>query len=468
MALAIPIISTFDGKGISKAVNEFKNLEGASKKAQFAIKKAAVPAGLALAGLGAALFDATKGAMEDSAAQDKLAGVLQRVTGATDKQIKANEDFITKQGKLLGITDDELRPALGRLATATGSVTKAQELATAAMDIAAATGKPLEAVISAVEKAYGGNTAALAKLAPEVRKMIKDGASFEEVMKELAKTTGGAATDAANTAAGKFKTLKTSLDETKESIGAALLPAVEKVLPYLQKMADWASDNPDKFLIIAGTIGAIAAAVLVANTAMKVYTAGTIIATAAQAAFNAVMSANPIALIVLGIAALIAGLILAYKNFEGLRNIVDSVGRGLKTGFIAVVDTAKASATTLGTAFKTAFKGIAEDWNNTVGKLSFTVPSWVPKIGGKGFDVPDIPMLAAGGIVTGPTLALIGERGPEAVIPLSGPNAGGGMGMGGNNVTINVNGGDPQSVVNALRTYMRQNGSVPIRVSNIF
>ena len=75
-------------------------------------------------------------------------------------------------------------------------------------------------------------------------------------------------------------------------------------------------------------------------------------------------------------------------------------------------------------------------------------------------------MLADGGIVTSPTLAMIGERGPEAVIPLTGRNAG--AGMGDTNVTIQVNGGDPQSVVNALRTYMRQNGSVPIRVSNIY
>jgi len=72
-------------------------------------------------------------------------------------------------------------------------------------------------------------------------------------------------------------------------------------------------------------------------------------------------------------------------------------------------------------------------------------------------------MLAEGGIVTSATLAMIGEKGPEAVIPLDRMGQ-----MGGNNVTINVNGGDPQSVVNALRTYMRQNGSVPIRVSNIY
>jgi hypothetical protein len=112
------------------------------------------------------------------------------------------------------------------------------------------------------------------------------------------------------------------------------------------------------------------------------------------------------------------------------------------------------------------FNGIASLWNNTFGKLSFKIPSFVPGIGGKGFDVPNIPMLAEGGIVNKATLAVIGEAGPEAVVPLS---RAGEFGMGGgNNVTIHVNGGDPNAVVAALRTYMRQNGSVPIRVSNIF
>lgn len=81
-------------------------------------------------------------------------------------------------------------------------------------------------------------------------------------------------------------------------------------------------------------------------------------------------------------------------------------------------------------------------------------------------DIPPIPMLAMGGIVNSPTLALVGEAGPEAVIPLSrGAQYGVGKNGGGNNVTINVNGGDPQQVVNALRRYMQLNGSVPIRVS---
>jgi hypothetical protein len=442
MALAIPIISTFDGGGVSKAINEFKNLEGAGKKAQFAIKKAAVPAAAALAGLAVVLGDAVSGAIEDAAAQDLLANSLRKTTGANDAQIASVEDWITAQGQLLGISDDKLRPTLNRLARATGSVTTAQELATQAMDIAAATGKPLETVVGALEKAYGGNLAALGKLAPEYRQMIKDGSTFEDVMYALAQTTGGAAADAAETTAGKFARLKLGFDETKESIGAALLPAVESVLPYLQKFATWAQNNPQTFMIIAGALAAIAASIVAINIAMAL---------------------NPIGLIVIGVIALIAGLAIAYKKFEGFRNIVDGVFGAIKWWITNIVIP---QFNLMLTVFKTIFNGIASVWNNTIGKFSFTVPSWVPGIGGKGFAMPDIPMLAAGGIVTGPTLAMIGEgRGPEAVIPL---DRMGQMGGGGTTVNINVNGGDPQSVVNALRTYMRQNGSVPIRVSNIY
>jgi hypothetical protein len=466
MAINIPIISEFDGSGIQRAVAQFKQLETSGQKAQFAIKKAAVPAGLALAGLAVALGDATKGAIEDDAAQTLLANTLKKATGATDAQIAANEDWISTQGKLLGITDDELRPALGRLAKATSSVEDAQKLATAAMDIAQSTGKPLSAVVSSLEKAYGGNMTALAKLAPEYRQMIKDGATFEEVMTAIGVTTGGAASEAANTAQGQFKRLGVALAETKESIGAALLPAIEAVLPFLQQMGAWAQEHSTVFLVIAGVVGGLALAIVGVNTAMTIWTATTKAFAAVQVAFNAVMAANPVVLFALAIAALVIGLVIAYKKFDAFRDIVDAVFSAIKTGIKGGMDAITTYLSFVMGVYKAIFNGIATLWNNTIGKLSFEVPKWVPGLGGKGFDVPNIPMLAAGGIVTSPTLAMIGERGPEAVIPLTGPNAGGGMG--GNTVNINVNGGDPNAVVAALRTYMRQNGSVPIRVGNAF
>ena len=468
MAINIPIISEFDGSGIQRAVAEFKQLEGAGKKAQFAIKKAAVPAGLALAGLAVALGDATKGAIEDDAAQQLLAATITKNTGATEAQIKANEDWISTQGKLLGVTDDNLRPALSRLVTQTHDVAKAQELAALAMDISAATGKPLASVTEALAKAAGGSTTALGKLSPELKDMMKNGLDAEGAMSVLTDTFGGAAQTAADTAQGQFKRLGVALAETKESIGAALLPAIEAVLPFLTAMGAWAADNSTVFLVVAGVIGGIAAAIVITNAAMTAWAAATTAFTAIQGVFNAVMAANPVVLFALAIAGLVIGLVIAYKKFDAFRNIVDAVFGAIKAGIKGGMDAITTYLSFVMGVYKAIFNGIATLWNNTIGKLSFSVPKWVPGLGGKGFDVPNIPMLANGGIVNTPggMLAMIGEKGPEAVIPLTGPNAG--AGLGGNTVNINVNGGDPNAVVQALRTYMRQNGSIPIRTSNIF
>jgi hypothetical protein len=222
-------------------------------------------------------------------------------------------------------------------------------------------------------------------------------------------------------------------------------------------------------LIVGGAIAGIATAILAVNFAMKAWTAATTAFTAVQAAFNAVMALNPIFLLVALFVAVGAALVILQlkfnifgKVFEGVGKIAGTVFDGIKAGFAGVVTAVSGYVNGLVAVYKGLFNGIASVWNNTVGKLSFKFPSWVPIVGGKGYDVPDIPMLANGGIVTGPTLAMIGEAGPEAVIPL---NRAGSLG---NNITINVNGGDPNAVVAALRTYMRQNGSVPIRTSNIF
>jgi hypothetical protein len=456
MAIIIPLVSQFDNSGVSGAIKEFKNLEGAGAKSAFAMKKAMLPATAAVGALGVALFDATKGAMEDASAAAELERQLKKSTGATDAVVASTEEWISSMGAAYGVADDDLRPSMAKLSRATGSVAESQKAAQLAMDISAATGKDLGSVSDALAKAYGGNLKALQKLSPELREMISDGASLDEVMANLGDTFGGAASKQANTAQGQMKRLALSISETKESIGAALIPIIEKLLPYLQQFGQWASQNTTAFLVIAGVIGGIAAAIIGINTAMTIWSATTKAFTAVQAAFNAVMAMNPITLMVIAIAALVAGLILAYQKFEGFRNIVDSVFSFIKKGVKAGIDGITSYLQFVLGIYKGIFNGIASLWNNTFGKLSFKVPGWVPGIGGKGFDVPNIPMLADGGIVTRPTLALIGEAGAEAVIPLSKMNQGG-------NIYVTVQGGDPNAVVDALRRYQRQNGAIPIR-----
>jgi hypothetical protein len=507
MAISIPVISDFDSKGIDKAIREFQKLETTGEKAQFAIKKAALPAAAAIAGLGIVAVDAVKAFMEDDKAAQLLATSLRNTTGATDAQIASVESFITQTSIAAAVADDELRPAFDKLVRGTGDVTKAQDLMNLALDISAGTGKDLGAVSDALSKAFNGQLGPLKKLDPALASLIENGATTDEVFAALGDTFKGAASTSANTASGKMKSFSIQMGEFKESIGAAVLPIVDKLLPAFTAMGTWISNNVGLVVTLGAVIGAIAASVLIANAAITAWNALTAVTAAVNAVLGASFSALWVATGAIVIIGIIAALVALQVKFDIFGKAVDAVQwyfttmwGVVKTVFnwikdnwqllvavitgpfgLAVLAVVKFKddimnmfsliysgikatmgfvADVISAPFKAAFKVVAGLWNNTVGKLSFKIPDWVPGIGGKGFDVPDIPMLAEGGIVTSPTLAMIGEAGPEAVIPLSKM---GGMG-GGGNITVNVNGGDPNSIVRALQQYVRQSGPIPLNV----
>jgi hypothetical protein len=439
MAINIPIISEFDGKGIKKAIAQFKQLETTSEKAQFAIKKAAVPAAAALGGLALALGDATKAAMEDQQEQAALALTLQNVTGAGAAQTAQIEDQISAMSRASGIADTEYRKSLEALVRGTKDVDLAMKDMNLVMDISTALQMDSSTVADALARAYQGNFKALRSLTPEMATMIKEGASLNEVMDVLGGTFGGATAKSADTAAGKMKILKNSLDETKESIGAALLPALEAVLPKLNAFALWAQDNPEAFQFIAGTIALVAAAIVATNIAMAL---------------------NPFALIAAGIAVLVIALVTAYNKFEWFRTGVQVIINSINAAFDFLVNGVIAAVNAIISAF------------NAIPLLPDIpkIPSInTGRLGGGAANTPapgrmNIPRLAEGGIVSSPTLALIGEAGPEAVVPLDRMQTGGG-------ITINVTGGLAtsaeigESVVNALRAYSRSAGPLQLQVA---
>jgi hypothetical protein len=459
--LSIPIISEFDGKGIDKAIKQFKQLETVGEKAQFAIKKAAIPAAAALGAVTAALGAAVAAAAEDEAQAAQLALTLSNVTGATEKQVKATEDMISAMSRATGTADSELRPALAVLVTGTKDIATATEALSLAQDIAIGSNKSLAEVSDALAKAYGGNMKGLQALSPEIKAMIKDGASLDDVMNVLGGTFGGASDAAAATAEGGMKRLGIALAETKESIGAALIPIIEAAIPTLIAFGGWAQENTKILMIIIGVIGGVSAAILLFNTAVG-------IATLVNTVFALSLTAAQLAMVgfaTLGIGLVIAALAALYFKFDIVRKVVDTVIDGIVTGTKFAFDVLKNYFTAVLGIYKGIFNGIASLWNNTIGKLSFEFPGWVPGLGGRGFSVPNIPYLADGGIVTGPTLAMIGESGPEAVIPLNGTN--GGMGGG---VTINVSGGISsaadigRSVVDALTQYTQVYGPLNLAI----
>lgn len=211
----------------------------------------AAAAAAAVAYAGKLAIDGVKAAIEDEAAQLKLANALKNVTGATENQISAVEKQIEKLALATGTADDALRPAFQRLAVATKNVDEAQRLLNIALDVSAATGKPLEAVTNALGKAYEGNTSSLARLGIGMSAADLKALGLEGSIDKLAATFQGAADVQANSFQGRIERLKVAFDEAKETIGAALLPILERllrfitdnILPIVQRLTDAFSAN---------------------------------------------------------------------------------------------------------------------------------------------------------------------------------------------------------------------------------
>ena len=235
-ALTLKLLADVDNftKNLNKADNDVSTF--GDKVSNFGKK-----AGLAFAAAGAAAvayagklaIDGVKSAIEDAAAQEKLALTLKNVTGATEAQIAATEDYITKTSLAFGVTDDELRPSLERLSRATGNLQKAQELQTVAIDVAAGSGKSLEAVTNAMAKAAEGNTASLAKLGIGLSSAELKTMSMEQITAKLADTFENQAATKADTFQGKLDRLTIAFDEGKETVGAYILDAITPMVEVI-------------------------------------------------------------------------------------------------------------------------------------------------------------------------------------------------------------------------------------------
>ena len=199
-----------------------------------AVGTAAIAAGAAIGALAIkSAIDGVKSAIEDEAAQAKLATTLQNVTKATDTQIASVEKYILQTSLATGITDDQLRPSFDRLLRSTKDVTAAMNLQNLAIDIAAGTGKGLQQVTEALSKAYDGSFGALKKLGVPIDENIIKTKDFDAAVVTLSQTFAGQADVAANTYAGRFARMKVAMDEAKETLGFALLPTVERFSKFM-------------------------------------------------------------------------------------------------------------------------------------------------------------------------------------------------------------------------------------------
>jgi hypothetical protein len=306
MSIILSIITDANLKGVKGAISEFQRLKTNGEKASLAIRKAALPAAAAVAGLAAAGLSAAKAAADEELAMKKLATQIRNSTTATDAQIAANEDFVAQLQYTAAVSDDELRPALSTLVTATNDVSHAQRLLKTALNVSAATGADLGSVSEALSRGFSGNMRSLARLSPELKTAIANGADFSEVLKILEGNFGGASDAAANTAAGGLKKMQIALDDAQETIGMALVPYLAEFAKILEKSAGFIQRNTPLVIAFAFGLGGLATALLAAKAAMVVYNVIAAITTAANTALAISGFAVQIATGV-GIATAIAG-----------------------------------------------------------------------------------------------------------------------------------------------------------------
>jgi hypothetical protein len=245
--LGIPIVTQFNGDGIKKAIKSFKQLESASDKVKFVLKAGAVAGVAAFAAIGAAAYQAgqalagfAKMAADDEKAQKQLALSIRASTKATDEQIASVEELIDRTQRQVGIADDELRPAYARIIRSTRDFEKAERLLNNALDVSAATGKPLAQVVQALTRAYDGSNTALTRLGLGYDKAKLKGMEFNDIQKDIEKRFSGSALDNAETFEGTMARFRITMDELKETLGAA-------ILPYLKKLAEFGIQIADAF-----------------------------------------------------------------------------------------------------------------------------------------------------------------------------------------------------------------------------
>jgi len=239
VAVVIPIVTQYAGKGVERALKEFQSLGTASEKAAFVMKKALVPGAIAatgaVVGLGATLYKAAQAAAEAQREDKLLADQLRRTTGATDDAIAATLQFVDALEMETTVSGGDLSEALATLTRATGNVTSAQEQLRLATDISVGANLDLQQVSLALAKAYAGNMGALTKLGVPLDENIVKTKDYEAATAALSKQFGGAAAGAADTFQGQLARLKIGFDKMTEALGEIVLPYLERLVTAVNK-----------------------------------------------------------------------------------------------------------------------------------------------------------------------------------------------------------------------------------------
>ena len=450
---------------------------------------------------------------------DDLAGSLESLSGVDEELIINSQNVLAtftqiRNTKTADIFDQATKAALN-LSTAMHG-----DLQGATVQVGKALNDPIKG-ITALSRAGVTFTDDQKKLIATYMKHGETAKAQGVILAELNKEFGGAAKAAGQGYAGAMARAQDAIGDTFRAIG-------QQLLPTLTQLANWiASDGVPKATAFASAVGPkivtafkmvvsfgagvlsfyrqhstlITSAAVGIGTVVgviKVWQAVTKTMAAAQLALNIVMMANPIGLVVLALAGIAAGLIYAYKTSESFRNGVNLLWQVARDVFAGLVDKALWFAGVFIHAADAAFgwipgiggklhkaalqfdafrddvnrslRGIQDRQVNVTVRVNAPAGSNFTRLFGSG---KRVPIGATGGVVRRPTFALLGEAGPEAVVPLdrTAGNAALPSRLGGDGMTVHIHVTQPlgtadqigTAVAGALASYARSRGGVSTR-----
>jgi hypothetical protein len=419
MSVIIKLLSKFDDSGLKKAKSGFGGLGKAL---------GAVGIGFGIKAIADTLLDAAKAASADAKSTQLLNTQLVKNAGATKAALTQNDKFIEALSLETGIMDDDLRPAMGKLARATGDVDKAQELLALSLDAATVAGKPVDTVAQAMARAFTGNRTALVKLFPTLKES-------KDLFGDLEKIVGGAAIAQAD----PFMKLNNSMDILKEKLGVVVLPilidfideiskpggAMEVVGQFFDDLANPKSDVGKTFTEIKDAVGEVIKGV---GDFFAVFGNGDAVEGFKNIA-TSLIQALPALLALKGIMMLAsAGKSIAnLAKAIGLMTGASAVGGGPDVIAGGTKGKGKLLSKLIGIPVIGTAATVLSLSGDSMQKEPRDLSNWNPKTG-VSYDWKPMNIL------------------PPATT---------------NNVTINVQGADPKATVDALGKYIKQNGSLP-------
>lgn len=360
--------------------------------------------------------------------------------GAKGEEAKAGLLAAADAAVKMGFDDEDSAVALANLYQKTGDVTEATKLHALAMDLSRAKSIDLGSATTLVGQVLAGNGKVLKQYGID----IKDSATPLEALGLLSEKVGGQASAFADTFNGKMEAMSVQVGNLKESLGAALIPIFEQLMIVGQKVIEWLQAlSPETIKIIAYVVlfttaaAALLAPLLIFITLIPAIVAGIGFIVAALA-----LIFSPIG-IVIGL--FVALGVLIYKYRQEFADFFTLIAFYVGQFFDYAKATFDSGVAYIGNAWSSMMNGIqslaGSIWegikgifingiNYIIDKLQGLLNLYnttVKSVGLKSISVPKIPRLAEGGIVSSPTLAMIGEgREPEAVVPLSKMGAMGG------------------------------------------